>query len=209
MIRVALLAAGILLGSCGRGEGPGGAELARALGLPDGVGQVCGDPQILGLEIDDIRGPGACGIEDPVRLYAVGDVTLNPPARIACGTAQALSAWVKEGAQPAARAAGTRVEGLRVAASYACRSRNNRRGARLSEHAKGNAIDISAFRLSNGDTPSVGADWARGPYSKMLRQMHGAACGPFGTTLGPGSDGYHENHVHYDTARYGFGTYCR
>jgi hypothetical protein len=39
--------------------------------------------------------------------------------------------------------------------------------------------------------------------------MHRAACGTFGTTLGPGSDGMHEDHFHYDTARHRNGAYCR
>jgi hypothetical protein len=29
-------------------------------------------------------------------------------------------------------------------------------------------------------------------------QMRRSACGRFNTVLGPGSDGYHENHVHVD-----------
>jgi hypothetical protein len=27
--------------------------------------------------------------------------------------------------------------------------------------------------------------------------------------LGPGSDGFHEDHLHYDVARHGGGAYCR
>ena len=34
--------------------------------------------------------------------------------------------------------------------NYACRSRNNVRGARLSEHAFGNALDVAGFKLANG-----------------------------------------------------------
>ncbi len=41
---------------------------------------------------------------------------------------------------------------MRVVAHYACRNRNNKRGGKLSEHAKGNAIDIAAFTLKNGET---------------------------------------------------------
>ena len=36
---------------------------------------------------------------------------------------------------------------IRVAAAYDCRPRNSVAGAKLSEHAKGNAIDISAFKV--------------------------------------------------------------
>jgi hypothetical protein len=38
--------------------------------------------------------------------------------------------------------------------------------------------------------------------------MRKAACGPFNTVLGPGSDPFHGDHFHLDTAR-GRGPYCR
>ena len=41
-----------------------------------------------------------------------------------------------------------------------------------------------------------------------MRAAHRAACGIFGTTLGPGSDGYHEDHLHFDTVSRG-SPYCR
>jgi len=56
---------------------------------------------------------------------------------------------------------------------------------------------------------SVLRDFRSGPFSAALKAMHRAACGIFGTTLGPGSDRYHENHFHYDTARHRSGPYCR
>jgi hypothetical protein len=62
--------------------------------------------------------------------------------------------------------------------------------------------------LGNGQVLDVLRDY-RGGEGKVLRTAHKAACGTFGTTLGPGSDGYHENHLHFDTARYRSGTYCR
>jgi hypothetical protein len=39
--------------------------------------------------------------------------------------------------------------------------------------------------------------------------MHKAACGPFGTVLGPNSNRFHQDHFHFDTARYRSGSYCR
>ncbi|MFY9319919.1 extensin family protein, partial [Lentibacter algarum] len=52
-------------------------------------------------------------------------------------------------------------------------------------------------------------DYGKGKGGKAIRAAHKAACGPFGTTLGPGSDGYHEDHLHFDTARYSGGPYCK
>jgi hypothetical protein len=77
------------------------------------------------------------------------------------------------------------------------------KGAKISEHGKGKAIDIGAFVLDNGQMLTVLDN-----YNKSVRKAHAAACGPFGTTLGPGSDGFHENHLHFDTARYSYGSYC-
>ena len=99
---------------------------------------------------------------------------------------------------------------MTVAAHYACRSRNSRRGARLSEHAKGNAIDLSAFTFADGSGVSVLKGWNGAPKDReMLRKMHRSACGPYGTVLGPNSDRFHRDHFHFDVAGYRSGPYCR
>lgn len=200
MIRLPLvLVALFILGSCGSSSGP---QIGRA-------GSVCGSRDIQGEVIAEIDGPGACGIARPVRLFSVSGVGLSQPATLNCETARALNKWVKRGVKPAIGRTGGGVSELRIAAHYACRSRNSRRGARLSEHAKGNAIDVSGFNLKNGDRISVLNDWGRGSYGRILRKIHSAACGPFGTVLGPQADRFHRDHFHGDTARYGTGTYCR
>jgi hypothetical protein len=98
---------------------------------------------------------------------------------------------------------------LRVAAHYACRTRNNQKGARISEHGKGRAIDISAFKLADGTEVSVLKHWNTQRFSSAMRQMHKGACGPFGTVLGPNADRFHQDHFHFDTARYRSGSYCK
>jgi len=166
------------------------------------AGSVCGDPAIRGEDIaritSKVRG---CGVEEPVRVTAIDGIRLNSPATIDCNTATALRSWIDEGLRPAFR--GPEVVELRIAASYICRPRNNVRGAKISEHGRGNAIDISGFILSNGRELSVASD-----YNRTIRRAHKAACGIFGTTLGPGSDGYHEDHLHFDTANLDR-PYCR
>ncbi len=82
------------------------------------------------------------------------------------------------------------------------------RGAKVSEHGRGKAIDISGFVLADGSRLSIAKDWRRNN-GKMIKAAHKSACGTFGTTLGPGSDGYHEDHLHFDTANYRSGSYCR
>ena len=126
-----------------------------------------------------------------------------------CETARALQTWVRNGVRPAVGRTGGGVVELQVAAHYVCRTRNHRPGGPVSEHGRGKAIDISGIKLADGSEMSVLRDWSDSPYAQALRQMHRAACGQFGTTLGPGSDGMHEDHFHYDTARHGVGPICR
>lgn len=166
------------------------------------AGSVCGVAAIKGEEIARIGSKvGGCGVENPVRVTSVAGVRLSQAATVDCSIAKALNAWVDEVAQPAFD--GKLVE-LQVAAHYICRSRNNVKGAKISEHGKGRAIDISAFILSNGTVLTVAQN-----YNKLLRRIYKAGCGYFKTTLGPGSDGYHEDHFHFDTSARSGGAYCR
>src|SRR5690606_14136026 len=93
----------------------------------------------------------------------------------------------------------------RQMASYGCRPRNNVRGAKLSEHSFGNALDIGAFRLADGREIKVKRDWRNGPpeAQAFLREAHATACRYFTAVLGPGSDRHHEDHFHLDLARHG------
>lgn len=143
-----------------------------------------------------------CGIDDPVSVTSIDGVRLSQSATLDCPTAIALNKWVQKGLRPAFGSA--EVVELKVAAHYVCRSRNNVRGAPVSEHGRGKAIDISGFVLSNGKEISV-----QGNFNKTIRRAHKAACGIFKTTLGPGSDGYHEDHLHFDTSSRKGGAYCR
>lgn len=166
-------------------------------------GSVCGDNEIRGEALSAIPAKyKGCGLAEPVRVTGVAGVALNPAATISCDTAAALKQWVEKGMQPAF--GNRQVVELKVAASYICRTRNNVKGAKISEHGRGKAIDISGFVMADGTTWTVLRN-----YNATIRKAHRAACGIFGTTLGPGSDGYHEDHLHFDIARYNSGSYCR
>lgn len=166
-------------------------------------GSVCGDPSIRGEVLAPITARiKGCGVAEPVRVTSVAGVRLSEAAIMDCPTARALKTWVNKGLKPAFPK--SEVVELRVAAHYSCRPRNNQKGAKISEHGKGRAIDLAAIVLDDGRVLTVADDWG-----KVLRRVYKAACGIFGTTLGPGSDGYHEEHMHFDTARYRAGSYCR
>ena len=165
-------------------------------------GALCGDAALTGTVLAPVTSRvNGCGISAPVSVEFVAGVRLNPPAMIDCTTAEALKSWVKNGLAPAFSP--RKVVELRIFGSYMCRPRNNLKGAKLSEHAKGKAIDIGAFVMDNGQTWTVLDN-----YNQTIRKARAAACGPFQTTLGPGSDGFHENHLHFDTASYRYGPYC-
>lgn len=172
-------------------------------------GSVCGVSSIKGEVVGEVPGSGACGIEQAVRVSSVGGIALSQGSLMNCRTAKALDGWVAQSAVPTVGKRGGGLSSIRVVAHYACRTRNSKRGARISEHAKGNAIDIAGFGLANGKEITVLTDWGGGKDGKILRKLHKSACGPFGTVLGPRSDRHHQDHFHFDTASYRGGPYCK
>ena len=173
-------------------------------------GSVCGNPAIRGTTIPPIKAQvQGCGLKDGVLVTSVSGLRLSTPATIDCNTARALNAWVERGVKPAVGRLGGGAVQLQVAAHYSCRPRNNQRGAKISEHGRGKAIDISAVTLANGVSISVLKGWNDRQHGKMLKAMHKAACGPFGTVLGPNSDVYHRDPLHLDTAAGRRTAYCR
>ncbi|MDQ2067404.1 extensin family protein [Xinfangfangia sp. CPCC 101601] len=165
-------------------------------------GSVCGVAAIKGEKIAPIKAKvQGCGLSDGVRVTSVSGVRLSQAATIDCDTAKALNTWVDKVVQPAY---GGEVVELKIAAHYICRPRNNKKGAKVSEHGRGKAVDIGGFVMANGKVLPV-----LGGFNRTMRKAHKGACGIFGTTLGPGSDGYHEDHLHLDTARHRNGSYCR
>ncbi|MDU8927176.1 extensin family protein [Alisedimentitalea sp. MJ-SS2] len=177
-------------------------ELAR--------GAVCGDTALQGEPVGHVPGKiSGCGVADAIKLRSVSGVALSQRSVMDCGTAKALKRWVDGGLKPAVGRRGGGAAKIKVAAHYSCRTRNNKKGARISEHGKGRAIDISAVYLADGSELSVLKHWGQGWRGKALKKMHKVACGPFGTVLGPNADRYHRDHFHFDTARYRSGSYCK
>ncbi|MEE9387621.1 MAG: extensin family protein [Paracoccaceae bacterium] len=173
-------------------------------------GSICGMRDIRGQKLTRIRGRlNGCGVQSPVQVTSVSGVTLSQPATLDCTTAKALNRWVSGSVIPTIGRLGGGVNSLQVVAHYSCRTRNSQPGAKISEHGKGHAIDISAINLNNGSSLTVLSDWKKRAEGKLLRSLHQSACGPFGTVLGPNSDRYHQDHFHFDTARYRSGSYCR
>lgn len=171
-------------------------------------GSVCGVPDILGKPIAAIPGKvQGCGLADGVEVTSISGIPFSQPLTIDCTTAKAMKTWIERGILPALGDRGGGVKRIEVYASYTCRPRNNQRGAKVSEHGRGRAIDFAGVTLQNGKVIDVLKGWKSEP--KLLATLHRSACGPFGTVLGPKSDRFHLNHIHVDTARYRSGSYCR
>ena len=166
----------------------------------------------LGAKFDErppLNDPAGCALPRPIALKALGDgIGIQPEALVNCATAEAIARFSIDLVSKLARQEfGADLKTIQQASGYVCRPRNGTH--KLSEHAFGNALDIASFTLSNGTTVEVNA--ARNPkHSLFLSKVRTAACGPFKTVLGPGSDPDHAAHFHLDLAKRRNGsTFCQ
>jgi hypothetical protein len=147
-------------------------------------------------------GPGDCGAADAVQLQAVvlpdqTKVAVTPPATLRCPMAEQVADWLRDDVAPTLAESGPPPRILDNFDSYECRGRNRVRAAALSEHGRADALDVRGLRLADGR--ELGLTDIN--VAKDLRQkIRASACARFSTVLGPGSDGYHEEHVHLDLA---------
>ena len=113
---------------------------------------------------------GRCGAPAPIRLISIGKINpviFKPAPTLNCRMLVPLKRWIDTALQPMAdRHLGARVATVSVMSSYSCRTRYGRQGARMSEHAFANALDIGGFHLANGTKISVLKDW--GPTANDL-----------------------------------------
>lgn len=147
-----------------------------------------------------LSGPGACGGPDLVALKAVlmpagGRVAVEPAATLRCGMAESFAAWLRDEVAPRLKAFNSPLRAVETADGYDCRSRNGIAGAKVSEHGKGNAVDVRAFVLA--DRREIVLTDTAEPAALRVALRDGA-CGRFTTVLGPGADAYHTQHVHLD-----------
>ena len=216
---------------------------------------------------------GQCGVLRPVAVEKLSSgVRVGPGTQLLCQTVLALDDWARDSLVPDSQGVfgkGRKVIAITQASTYVCRPRASE--DKISEHARGSAIDIGSFSLADQSTVPVRAiagdvgpraDKVAEPKSKdeapakdqpdarasngkdaapkgdvkddgktatveeakveslatseddrekrFLDQVRAAACGPFKTVLGPGTDADHDTHFHLDMAarRNGY-TYCK
>jgi hypothetical protein len=131
---------------------------------------------------------------------------IHTPATIAPPTALcAFSVWSRNVAAPLALAyTGQRLTEIEAGSALACRARTDKAGAIPSEHAKGNAIDISSFVLA--DHRRIRVEQPESDFHlahDLVGALRTTACGYFTTVRGPGSDPAHAEHFHFDLGVHG------
>jgi hypothetical protein len=141
---------------------------------------------------------GQCGIDHPVKVSAIGSVQMKPAATLTCNMAATFATWTKRELVPAARSRyWSGVKAIHQGSSFSCR--NIAGEGVLSEHGKGNALDVMSIELNNGDDidvrkPGLFAFRQRG----FLNTVRADGCSYFTTVLGPGYNYDHRNHFHFD-----------
>src|SRR5215469_607414 len=102
-----------------------------------------------------IAGPEDCTATDVVALDAVLSadghrIALSPTAALRCPMAEAVTHWIREDVAPTIAAMGKSLRGVETLDSFACRRRNGVKDAKISEDGLANALDVRAFKLTNG-----------------------------------------------------------
>jgi hypothetical protein len=147
----------------------------------------------------------ACAIDVPVRLRSVAtktrgvtEIRLPEEPVVSCQFAERLTAWLSKLVAPLiAGRMSTDLRAVRTGPGYECRNRNGAATGKLSAHAVGQAIDISAFELSGGKSIPIRPDGDE-TGRDVVASVRTAACGWFTTVLGPGADEAHTDHLHVD-----------
>jgi len=153
-------------------------------------------------ERQPINDGGVCRIDHPLTVsgFSSGRIKLQPSATLNCQMTLAFARWVKGDLLPSTRLRYlSGINTIHQASSYSCRTMSNQPGRSMSEHSKGNALDIDRITLNNGtdikvQRPGFFAFRQRG----LLNSVRSDACDYFTTVLGPGYDRFHSTHFHFD-----------
>ena len=154
-------------------------------------------------------GEGECRREDRITL---ADMPLSPrQPQLTCAVAAGLELWVRQDLTQLARnMLGSPIARIEQLGTYNCRRIAGSSLGSWSQHATGNAIDISAFVLEDGRRISLIDDWdSDGDDAAFLRAARDAACRSFGTVLSPDYNAAHADHFHLDQGRPALMGACR
>lgn len=150
--------------------------------------------------IAPIPDQNGCGISAPVSLEAViladkRRVDIEPHPVLRCDLAAEAARWIAQDVIPAIEDGKSRVARISGVGGYECRARNREPGGHLSEHARGNAMDVTTIVFADGHVFTLAS---RSNDLTAATSLRDSACARFATVLGPGADAAHESHVHVD-----------
>jgi hypothetical protein len=148
-----------------------------------------------------------CTLDGAVSLLSVptpaGRVSFPGHPKMLCPFAAKFSRWLNEvGAPIIAQRLGSPLASIQTGSGFVCRNRVGGSMAKISEHARGNALDLMRFDLKNKQHVTV-EQMPAGSYATALSGLRSSACGYFTTVLGPGSNAAHKNHLHFDLGKHG------
>ena len=154
---------------------------------------------------------GRCPVISPIDIISLetpsGRITFPGKPTFNCVFALQLAKWLSNVAAPLVKIlAGNDLVTLETGPGYVCRTRNGDtfQDAKLSEHATGNAVDITSLGLANKRQIGIAAvaDESN-PDRRLLTALRLTACGYFTTVLGPGANAAHATHYHLDLGVHG------
>jgi len=164
------------------------------------------DIRALGVEFEvdePIDDEGGCNVPHPLTVTDLGSgVSITPKTVLNCAATRALAEWVRDVLVPAGtRTLGAKPARIRQDSAYVCRHRYNNPRAKISEHARANAIDIAAFEFDDRDSVDVGQNATGSQEAAFEAAARAGSCRYFTTVLGPGSNAAHATHFHFDLAQ--------
>jgi len=148
-----------------------------------------------------------CTLEGAVVLISVptpsGRVLLPGRPKMLCPFAVKFTRWLNEvGAPIVVQRLGSPLVAIQTGSGFVCRNRVGGSLSKISEHARGNALDLMRFDLKDKHRITV-EEMPNGTSSVALSGLRTSACGYFTTVLGPGSNAAHKNHLHFDLGQHG------
>lgn len=184
---------------------PAGAAV-KSPPAPDPIQQCLSDLKAAGVEFQSLGNvtKEGCAVEGAIELDALaspfGKIAFPGKPTLACTFARQFTSFVRNAAAPLTLAyLGAKLTAIDSGPGLVCRTRYNAPGEKISEHAKGDAVDVTAFRLENGRTLTVEGSSASAEIDGVwIKTLRATGCGYFTTILGPGSNEAHKAHLHFD-----------
>jgi len=141
-----------------------------------------------------------CGWNVARTVDGVAQVDFSPQnIDMQCPLSLGVAIWTQDIDRLAQDIFGSSLRRIQHYGSYSCRRQNGNTSGAWSEHAFGNAWDVSGFELDNGHIISIQKDWHGDPAARrFLRKVRKSACQIFRVTLSPDFNTAHHDHFHVD-----------